>query len=82
MELLAATGMMVLHRRAFTSYGVMAGQWRSALTLGVTFNLLEVSAGIVLVTLLPIGAATPVSRPFPTTLGVCALLTLLSLAFF
>src|SRR5262245_25330112 len=80
--ILAAAGMVVLHRRAFTSYGVLSGQWREALTLGVAFNLLWVSAGVVLVSLLPIGAATPASRPFPITLGVCAVLALLSLAFF
>jgi len=80
--LLAAIGMMVLHRRDFASYGVLLDRWRYALTLGVAVNLLFVLAGIIVVTLFPIGATTPASRPFLMTLSVCAVFALLSLAFF
>jgi membrane protease YdiL (CAAX protease family) len=79
--IVVATGMLILRRRDFASYGVVSREGRRGLTLGVVIGFVLVLGDVILMTLVPIASGTPVSMPAHVYFGLRGTFVLACLGF-
>jgi membrane protease YdiL (CAAX protease family) len=71
--IVAATLMILLRRRDFATYGVVANRWRFGVNMGAAISLVLLLDGLAEVALLGTGMSTPLSMPTSAVLGAAAL---------
>jgi uncharacterized protein len=71
--MLAATAMLLVHRRDFASYGILSKRWRFGVSIGLAFGLISLAMGLVELALFPLGKLTPTEIPTSTELGIAAI---------